>query len=230
MHAAFKCNLGEKIFMQKQLQVLEILLKEFQLDKSITSVLLTGSVAYGAATEDSDLDIIVLCKKDDFVSKEVNGVLVEIHYHKYETLCEKLSTTPMEVYKYIYSKIVFDDGQAAKLLAMAKEQYENYKTPEKEKQGIQYWLSATKSKLLSAISENDHMKLSYLLATNTWKVMEGAWAMNDKPMPPSSLAFYKHDMVQFPLENWFETLLEGSAFERANVMIKIIDIICGDRR
>ena len=43
---------------------------------------------------------------------------------------------------------------------------------------ICYWLSSTKIKLISAIDSNDELKMSYLLSTNSWKVLEGIWAKN----------------------------------------------------
>lgn len=211
--------------MKKQLEILDNELDILKQDKSIHSVILMGSVAYGKATDDSDLDILVLCDKDEFISKCVNGILVEIHYQKYKTLRKKLESNPMDVYKYIYSKIIFDDGKFVKLFDEANEIYNNYRTPEKEKESIKYWLSSTKSKLLTAIKSDDVLKVSYLTATNTWKVLEGVWAVNNKPIPPSSIAFNTHDKLDFPLENWFESLFIGDIFSRANTMIKIIDII-----
>ena len=112
------------------------------------------------------------------------------------------------------------------LSAKAHELYNNYKTPDKEKKNIIYWLSATKSKLLSAIKSNDNVKISYLVSTNTWKVLEGVWAINNKPIPPSSLAFSTYSVLSLPLDNWFEGLFVEDTLSRANTMITIIDIIC----
>lgn len=212
--------------MRKQLEILDKEIELLQQDKSIRGIMVIGSVAYGTATDDSDLDILVLCDKDEFVSKYVDNILVEIHFQKHMTMKKRLESNSMEVYKYIYSKIIIDDGEIAQLSAEAHEIYNNYKTPNKEKENIVYWLSATKSKLLSAIKNNDVIKVSYLVATNTWKVLEGVWAINNKPIPPSSLTFNTHNILSFPLDNWFEDLFVEDILSRANTMIKIIDIIC----
>ena len=37
-------------------------------------------------------------------------------------------------------------------------------------------------------------------ATNTWKVLEGVWAINNKPIPPSSLTFNTHNILNLPLD------------------------------
>ena len=212
--------------MKKQLEILDKEIDLLQQDKSTRGIMLMGSVAYGTATDDSDLDILVLCDKDEFISKYVENILVEIHFQKLDTMRKKLESNPMEVYKYLYSKIIIDDGELIELSAKAHELYNNYKTPDKEKKNIIYWLSATKSKLLSAIKSNDNVKISYLVSTNTWKVLEGVWAINNKPIPPSSLAFSTYSVLSLPLDNWFEGLFVEDTLSRANTMKTIIDIIC----
>ncbi len=212
--------------MKHHLEVLDKVVNVLKQDKTIHSIVLMGSVAYEMATDNSDLDILVLCDKDDFITTVVDGVVVEIHYQKYNTMNRKLESNPMDVYKYIYSKIILDDGKVAKLFNKASKTYNNYITPEKEKEDIKYWLSSTKIKLLSAIASEDYIKVSYLLATNTWKVLEGVWAINNKPMPPSSIAYNTYGRLEFPLENWFKYLLEGDVLSKADTMIKIIEIIC----
>ncbi len=212
--------------MKKQVEILNNELKTFKADASVKGVMLTGSVAYGRATEDADLDIVVLCNKDKFISKYVDNILVEIHFQKYSTMLKKLKSNPAEVYKYLYSKILFDNGKLNQLVVESYRIYDNYIVPSKEMESIIYWLSSTKIKLLSALNNSDIQKVSYLISTNTWKVLEGMWAINNKPMPPSSLVFNKHDMLKnVPFVNWFNNLLISDILSRANVMIDIIDWI-----
>lgn len=213
--------------MKKHLDILESEVKKLKQNKNVKGVLLIGSVAYGMATDNSDLDLIVISNENKFVSEYVDGILVEKHFAKYSILLKRLENNPVEVYKYLYSTIIFDNGQLEKLITKAKEIYNSYCTPEKEKEDICYWLSATKIKLLSAINSNDEMKVSYLISTNTWKVLEGVWAKNNKPMPPSSIAFVKNgELTCVPCDNWFNKLLVGDNLSRANYMIDTIDWIC----
>lgn len=214
--------------MKKQMIILDKEIELLRRDPFVKGVMLIGSVAYGSASDDSDLDILVLCNKNEFVTREENGITVEIHYSTYEKLNSKLDKIPMEVYKYLYSKIIFDDeNNSFKILCeKALDIYESYSTDKELKDSIRYWLSTTKTKLISAINSNDEIKISYLLSTNTWKVLEGIWAIADKPMPPSSLAFFTQKDFQIPILNWFERLLCGDIFERAKIMIEIIDLIC----
>ncbi len=217
------------VFMKNQLAVLE---KELQILKNkadIEGILLIGSVAYGTASESSDLDLIVICSEDRFLSKYTDEILVEIHFNKFSTLVKKLKANPIEVYKYLYSKIIMDNGKSAKLISMANNIYCNYSTPSNEKESICYWLLSTKIKLKSAIYSNDNEKASYLISTNTWKVLEGVWAKNNKPMPPSSLVFEKHgELKAIPFDGWFDRMLLGDCLKRAVAMIDIIDWICAE--
>lgn len=214
--------------MKKQLEILEKEIVSFKENKKVEAVLLIGSVAYDMATDNSDLDLIVISDKDKFVSESIDGILVERHFCKYSTLLKSLENKSTDIYKYLYSKIIFDDnGKLDKLIVKADEIYQNYITPKKEIDDICYWLSSTKIKLLSAINNNDEMKISYLISTNTWKVLEGVWAKNNKPMPPSSIAFANHnELASVPYANWFSELLVEDNLSRANAMIKIIDWIC----
>lgn len=216
------------LFMKKQLDVLEKEIHILKENEKVEAVLLIGSVAYGVAADNSDLDLIIITNENKFVSEYVDGILVEKHFCKYSTLLKGLENNPIDIYKYLYSKIIFDyNGKFDKLITKSKEIYNNYITPQKEMDDICYWLSSTKIKLLSAINSNDKVKISYLISTNTWKVLEGVWAKNNKPMPPSSIAFVKYSELTFyPLDNWFSELLVGDNLLRANAMLRIIDWIC----
>ena len=212
--------------MLKQFGLLDIETEVLKKDQSICGVLLSGSLAYGKATEYSDIDLIVLGDKNEFVSRRVEGILIEEHFHTYEKLVDGLDKNPAEVYKYIYSKILFDDGRLTDLIRKAQFLCDRYKTPMEEKGKINYWLTTVKDKLQGAISDNDRLKISYLLSTSSWEVLKGVWAVNDKPMPPSSIAFaFYQSLAVAPFDRWFESLFDKDIDSRAESMIRIIDWI-----
>ena len=212
--------------MLRQFELLDIEIEDLKKDQGIYGVLLSGSLAYEKATEYSDIDLIVLSNKNEFLSRRVKGILIEEHFHIYEKLVDGLNTNPAEVYKYIYSKILFDDGRLADLIKKAQFLYDHYKTPMEEKEKINYWLTTVKDKLKGAISNNDSLKTSYLLSTSSWEVLKGVWSVNDKPMPPSSIAFnFYHSLVVVPFDKWFESLFDKDINSRAESMIRIIDWI-----
>ena len=212
--------------MLKQFELLDVEIEALKKDQGICGVMLSGSLAYEKATEYSDIDLIVLSNKNEFVSRRVEGILIEEHFHTYEKLDEGLDKNPAEVYKYIYSKILFDDGRLTDLIKKAQFLFDHYKTPMEEKGKINYWLTTVKDKLKGAISNNDSLKISYLLSTSSWEVLKGVWAVNDKPMPPSSIAFaFHHSLAVAPFDKWFESLFDKDINSRAESMIRIIDWI-----
>lgn len=210
--------------MEKQLKVFEKLLEQFKQDSGIQGVLLTGSVARGVASSVSDLDVIVLCDRDQFVNQTVDDVVVEIHYHTYETMMERLETRPMAVYFYLFAKIAYDNGKLQEIIDHAWEKYHSYVTPYKEKHGIFYWLSATKIKLTYALEREDLTLLSYYTSTNTWKFLEGMWAVNNKAMPPAGLTYYMWSRLEeVPSKDWFERIMVDSIRERGKAMLEMLD-------
>lgn len=62
--------------MKKHLDILESEVKKLKQNKNVKGVLLIGSVAYGMATDNSDLDLIVISNENKFVSEYVDGILV----------------------------------------------------------------------------------------------------------------------------------------------------------
>lgn len=217
--------------MLKQLVIFHKLVDEFKKDSTIDGVLLNGSVALGTATESSDLDMIVLGQRDGFVSQVIDGVLVEIHYTTFESAIHKLKGNPMEVYKYLDAKIEYDNGNLREIMAHAENTFKNYHVPEKDRKEITYWLKSLKPKLESALLKQDKLLISYLVSINTWKVLEGVWAVNQKPVPPSSSLYRRYNALELtPCYHWFEGLLLGDPENRGRMMKDCIDWIlerCG---
>ena len=71
--------------MEKQLDILKYVIEELRSDKSVTGIMLMGSVAYENASDDSDLDILVLCNEDKFISIERRSSLLDFYnyFHLY---------------------------------------------------------------------------------------------------------------------------------------------------
>ena len=97
---------------------------------------------------------------------------------------------------------------------------------EREQNEISYWLKSVKLKLEAAFSNQDLLLISYLVSINTWKVLEGIWAVNQKPIPPASSLYRRYKELELiPSQNWFEGLLIGDSEHRGQIMIESIDWI-----
>lgn len=199
-------------------------LEKLTCDRSVSGVLLTGSVACGCAAENSDVDIIALCGRRCFETHFTDGILVETSFLTYEYAMEKLNAEPMDVYRYLDAEIAFDrDGRLSEITALAKQKYENYSTPQKVADGLYHWLMTVRIKLETA----DTLKKRYLAHINAWKILEAVWAVNNKPMPPASTAYRKRGELQtVPCENWFEKLFSedccGAAEEIIDFLLPIL--------
>lgn len=195
-------------------------------DRAVSGVLLTGSVACGCASENSDVDIIALCDRHCFETHFTDGILVETSFMTYEYAAEKLNAEPMDVYHYLDAEIAFDrDGRLSEIMALAKQKYENYRTPQKVMGGLYHWLMTVKIKLETA----DALKKRYLAHINAWKILEAVWAVNGKPMPPAGTAYRKRgELRTVPCENWFEKLFSedccGAAAEIIDFLLPILKI------
>lgn len=212
--------------MLKQLEIFRDLVSNLKKDSTVESVMLTGSVAVGTATALSDLDMIVLGQKNAFVSQTIDDVVVEIYYITFDNAVKKLDGNPMEAYRYLDAKIEYDNGNAREIIAYAENILERYRVPKKAQAEIAYWLRSVEWKLESAFSKQDMLFVSYLVATNTWKVLEGIWTVNQKPIPPSGYLYRRHtDLDLVPCQDWFEGLFAEDVWRRGRTMITCIDWI-----
>jgi predicted nucleotidyltransferase len=208
----------------KQIDILNLIVDEFREKKSISGIMLMGSVADGTATEISDLDLMFLCDSDKFEANFIDNILVEYIFTKYDTALYKLQNKDMEVYRYINSKILYDNGKLQELMTIANERYKNFKTNTQTKKEIYHWLVGLNVKLMSSLKRNDVLKTNFLTATNSWKLTEAIWAVNDKPMPPSgSVIKFLNELTITPFDHWFEKLFNSSDSEKTMTMMAIID-------
>lgn len=208
----------------KQRDIFNRELENLSNDRTVSGVLLTGSVACGCASENSDVDIIALCGRHCFETHFTDGILVETSFVTYEYAVEKLNANPMAVYHWLDAEIALDrDGRLSQIMALAKQKYESYRTPQKVREGLYHWLMTARIKLETA----DPMKKRYLAHINSWKILEALWAVNDKPTPPAGTAYRKRgELRTVPCENWFEKLFSeeccGAAAEIIDFLLPIL--------
>lgn len=209
----------------KQISIYNELLQCMLIDTDIKGIMLMGSVACGTASPDSDLDIMVLCNRNEFKTEYINGILVEYLYLTYESAKIKLSDNDMDVYHYLLSRIDLDrDGRLSELLEYARIKYQTYKTDDKVKSQLHHWLLSTNIKLTSAAKVENETLMNFITATNSWKVLEAVWAVNDKPMAPSSsVSRFLNDIHIVPFDDWFSLLFCAECLVRTDTMLKIID-------
>lgn len=85
--------------------------------------------------------------------------------------------------------VLLENREASKFHSEVKEdtiiEYKDYSISNKEVEGISHWLRSAVNKIKAAIEMQDEFKASYVINTSTWVMLEGLWAVNNKPIPPS---------------------------------------------
>ena len=92
--------------------------------------------------------------------------------------------------------------------------------------GISHWLQSSLIKIQSALKANDELKASYIVQTSTWTLLEGIWAINNKPVPPagSVLKYIKTlSIVPVNFEDYINRLFLGNTKDRIKAAIELIE-------
>lgn len=199
-------------------------------DDEIVGVMLQGSVARGDAYPRSDLDLFMLlqagCQRA-FSSEVQEGILLECHYGNFEQAKIKIEKNPMLVYGFINGHILYDvDGSLRQLVALAQQCLADYQVSQEARKAISYWLQSARIKIIAAKEAGDFLKASYIASTTSWTVLEGLWAINNKPMPSAGTVLpHLGDLTYKPdnLHQLMEALFMGDGLARIDAIVEVID-------
>ncbi|MES5939156.1 MULTISPECIES: nucleotidyltransferase domain-containing protein [unclassified Bacillus cereus group] len=198
--------------------------------EKVHGFMLIGSVARGDSYPDSDLDFYILLEegqKKKFHSETREGILVEYKSADFNQIQVNFKNNPMELYSFSEGEILFDrSNELKKLKEIAAYEFENYRVSSDKVKGISHWLHSSLIKTQSALKANDELKASYIVHTSTWTLIEGIWAINNKPTPPAgSVLRYIQVLPNKPIQ--LETLLHklflGDTTERISSAIFLIE-------
>lgn len=211
----------------KQIDVLNSIIPKLKSNSNTTAILLMGSVASKTALPTSDLDLLILGDECKFQTEVIDGIQVEYLYITYDEAVHKLNTDEMDIYHYVGSKIMYDiDGRMIYLMRMAYGKFGNYKTPPHVKVALKSSLMGIKMKLTAYNDNSDRVNADFITVINSWKVLEGIWAINNKPMPPSGRILVDlKELDILPGEHWFEELFSENTKKRTDQLLSLIDWI-----
>ena len=211
---------------------LSAVLAEARADAAVLGVLLQGSRARGDALPGADLDLFVLLRpggRRAFHAEERDGVWLERHFADPDSVRARLRAAPPLAYGFIEGRILHDsEGELAAVVRFAGELLRSYRAPAAEIEALRYWLGSARRKIAAALAAGDGLRASYVAATTSWKVLEGIWAVNDLPVPPSgALPARLGDLRDAPPE-WpalFARLFQGDDRVRVDAALQAIDWI-----
>ncbi len=154
-------------------------------------------------------------------------ILVEYKCADFNQIQLNFDNNPMELYSFLDGKILFDNkGILKQLMQIAGQKYNDYCISDKQVKGIAHWLHSTRIKIHAAMKVNDVLKASYILNTSTWVMLEGIWAINNKPIPPSSsVLVHMKKLSNRPsnLDDLLNKVFLGNTMERIHSAIIIIE-------
>lgn len=211
------------------------ILNEYIARNEVSGLMLIGSVARGDAYPESDLDLYILLEngqKKDFHSEMREGILIEYKYGDINQIQLNFKNNPMELYSFLEGKILFDSNdELERLKEIAQHKYENFCVSSDKVQGISHWLKSSLIKIQSALKVNDELKASYIVHTSTWTIVEGIWAINNKPTPPAgSVLKYMQTLSKVPInfDDLINILFLGDTTERISSAIFLIEWVLLD--
>ncbi|KAA0765731.1 nucleotidyltransferase family protein [Bacillus sp. SH5-2] len=217
---------------EKHKKLVQTIVAEIVSKEKVNGFMLIGSVARGDAYPESDLDFYILLEdgqKKKFHSETREDILVEYKSADFIQIQVNFKNNPMELYSFLEGKILFDkSGELKKLKEIATYEFENYRVSSDKVKGISHWLHSSLIKIQSALKANDELKASYIVHTSTWTLVEGIWAINNKPVPPAgSVLKYIQTLSNRP--NHFDELINklflGDARERISSAIFLMEWI-----
>ena len=201
-------------------------------DQETIGVLLMGSVARGDAYPGSDLDLLILLRDGcsrPFHSEIRRGVIVECAYADVNRARAKIERDPMRVYAYLDGRILYDpQGWLEQLTDLARACLASYEMSGEDKHKLAYWLESARHKMIAAREAGDLLQAAYVASTTSWKILEGLWALNDRPMPPGgAVRAHIQDLTRRPpaLEHQWRRFFVGTAPNRVQAAIEIIEWI-----
>ncbi|KAB2441029.1 nucleotidyltransferase family protein [Bacillus luti] len=215
---------------EKHKKLVQTIVAEIVSKDKVNGFMLIGSVARGDAYPESDLDFYILLEegqKKKFHSETREDILVEYKSADFNQIQVNFKNNPMELYSFLEGGILFDkSSELKKLKEIATYEFENYRVSNDKVKGISHWLHSSLVKIQSALKANDELKASYIVHTSTWTLVEGIWAMNNKPVPPAgSVLKYIQTLSNRP--NHFDELINkvflGDTRERISSAIFLME-------
>ncbi|MBL3845733.1 nucleotidyltransferase domain-containing protein [Bacillus paranthracis] len=215
---------------EKHKKLVQTILNEYVFRDKVNGLMLIGSVARGDAYPESDLDFYILLEdgqKKKFHSEMREDILVEYKGADFNQIQVNFKNNPMELYSFLEGKILFDkSGELKKLKEIATYEFENYRVSSDKVKGISHWLQSSLIKIQSALKANDELKASYIVQTSTWTLLEGIWAINNKPVPPAgSVLKYIQTLPNKPihLDALLNKLFLDDTKDRIKAAIELIE-------
>ena len=192
-------------------------LKSIAEKHSLRALGVIGSRARGDHSQHSDFDLIGLSDKAGFSRFLDSGIVVELHTVRDVS---DWASRPSWWYAISELRVEIDDGTLSTLPNLIEEWRKDYSVPLEEARRNRDWLEATVRKLHGA---NSYLASAFVLTTNTWEILAGAFLARNVPVPAQPHMFRLAPQILG--EDRFRNLIMGSEDERARTALELCDEI-----
>lgn len=162
---------------------------------AVEAVVLHGSYARGDATATSDVDLHAIYRVLDghvppFQVVQMGGYSVEIHASAVADIEQKMRQRPAWAHSWVRAEHLWGEVTITRgLIRTATAILAGYRVDPDDRRGTRHWIASAVQKIAAAQEGGDLHYAGYLVATNTWELLEGLWQLNALPIPASKLAY-----------------------------------------
>lgn len=208
--------------------------ERYKNDPNIRGIFLYGGYATGRATAFSDLDVLLIVKKRRPFVRYDGPVFVEIFSERLQDLPRNLGRNPMFYYPYAEVRGLHDpENLEPKIRAIAESFRRAYRAPSLLKGDLYIQLWTLRSKLRSALSENDEPRAHYLAQIALGTCIAGLCAVNDLPPWPENTAWrYVASARKVPrgFQSLWNTMVAGQPHPKIHAILRLIEFLLGKLR
>lgn len=118
-------------------------------------------------------------------------------------------------------------GVLALLNSDARKRFDEFEVSKEERARTAFLLGCARDKIRVAMDGGDLLRAAFAAGTTSWGIMEGLWAVNNRPLPPnSSVRPHLCDLAGPPdIQAKYERLFLADTPERVRVTLELLDWI-----
>lgn len=201
----------------------------YEHDQNIRGIFLYGGYASGKATKFSDLDVLLIVRKKQPFIRYDGPVFVEVVSERLQDIPRNLRENPMLYYSHTEVRGLQDpEDLESKIHALAESFRRSYRAPALLKGNLYIQLWTLRSKMQSALLEQDSERAQYLAQVALRTCIDGICAVNDLPPWPENTAWrYVSNARKVPRKFWplWNTMVAGQPRPKIHATSHFIEFL-----
>ena len=205
--------------------VLRRVVDHWKADPATKAILLVGSLARGDSLPSSDIDLVVIVKGEGVgeATHAYDGdILVETSIQSLDTIRERLTAKPKNLYGYLVGKILYDTDVADVLAYIAGTVWDAYRIVPEDIQIAYIWLKKIRGKLLAYMKQDNELAVGYLVAHTAAEILSNLFVRAGCPPPGNGGAalYFMRELEDYQV---VQRMYVGTTNKRAEATIELIN-------